>query len=335
MPVLRALPKYTLHLGIFLLPALALQFHKGISVAAAFMWLSGLALAWPWHKGWHFDKDDQKTLAVYMLYPLATLISMAASDTWRMTDFDKSSRFILVLPALFGVCQVGISRGLIFLGFSLGAIGAGLLAIHQVFALSYPRAEGYTNAIVFGDLSALMGILTLIPLVQWFMRKTPVTQNSHLQTLLLWLALPSFILGVLGGYFSGTRAVLFCAPAILTLLGFYYLNNHLQRVLCVLAIGLALLVSYAAIPGVQKQIDSGVLSSLDYAESGEVGEAKARSMGLRLEMWRTAILLGMESPWAGKGPNSFREEKQKLVDEGKVDSIVAPFGHAHSDFLTL
>lgn len=322
--------------GIFCLPILALVMYKGISYPASLIWLASLAVLWPWNpKRCVWDCTTLLTVAAFSTYPLAILISMYSNDKWMLNDFDKPSRFLLVLTVFFAVRKVGLPKGLLFFGFALGAIGSGMTALHEIFSVGVRRVDAYTNAIVFGDLSALLGIFALIPLVQWLFKKQPVTQAAFLQNILLWLAIPAFILGILAGYFSGTRAVLFCAPVLLAMLFFYYLPNHTQRLLSVLAILLLLTSAYITVPGVQKMVQSSVFTSKDYIAHKDVGKESERSVGLRLEMWKAALLLGAENPFTGIGPDNFRSSKNQLIEDGKIDAIVAPFGHAHNDFLTL
>ncbi len=322
-----------LHAGIFFLPVLALTVFKGISYPASLIWLSSLAVLWPW-RGLTLNRDSLMIAFAFYAYPAAIIISMAFSGKWIANDFDKPSRFLLILPVLFAVRKAGLPQGGLFLGLALGAIGSGLLAVYDVLTGMTTRVDGFTNAIIFGDISALMGIMALTPLLQAYFKKQPISHHNQLQTLLIWLAIPALLLGLLGGYFSGTRAVIFSAPILLGALFFFYLNNHTQRLLSLAAILAVLAGSYLTIPGVTRMVDTSFFSSRDYLTKDDIGQEKERSVGLRMELWKGAWLLGSEHPLAGVGPDNFRSRKNQLIEEGKLSPIIQPFGHAHNDFLT-
>ncbi|MCP4275804.1 MAG: O-antigen ligase family protein, partial [Gammaproteobacteria bacterium] len=88
--------------------------------------------------------------------------------------------------------------------------------------------------------------------------------------------------------------------------------------------------TYYALPIVHKRVDIGISQFNAYFSEGAV---KQSSAGLRLEVWRAAMISIEDSPWLGIGAGSFNDRITDLVDRGKVDPAIAGLGHVHNEYL--
>ncbi len=57
------------------------------------------------------------------------------------------------------------------------------------------------------------------------------------------------------------------------------------------------------------------------------------SVGARLEMWRTALILFPQQPILGWGKEGFLERKKAMITEGKVAAFTGDHTHSHNEYL--
>lgn len=210
-------------------------------------------------------------------------------------------------------------------GLALGGVGCGLWALWQAGVTGASRANGHgeVNAILFGNLALLTGLLCLAGL-GWAWQ-----QNCRRR----WLV--ALLLGAVGGLLasalSGTRGGWLALP--LATLVFYraYLRSWPARWRW-LTIGavVVLLVGFYLAPqsGVQQRVGMAMEETVDYL----AGEPNG-SVGTRLEMYRGALLLISHSPWMGLGHGGYRDAMGELVEQGRVVPGLDRYWHAHNDLL--
>lgn len=83
-------------------------------------------------------------------------------------------------------------------------------------------------------------------------------------------------------------------------------------------------------------IDPGTVLSLVPLETylGEYRYAMLETpIGLRLEMWTSALHLFREAPLLGVGTGAYQSSTRSLVDQGEAAPYAAGFDHPHSDYL--
>ncbi len=210
-------------------------------------------------------------------------------------------------------------------GLALAGGGSGLWALWQAGVAGASRANGHgeVNAILFGNLALLTGLLCLAGL-GW------AWQQSCRRR---WLV--ALLLGAVGGLIasalSGTRGGWLALP--LATLVFYraYLRSWPARWrwLTVSAVALVLAGLYLAPQsGVQKRVGLAMEEAADYL----AGEPNG-SVGTRLEMYRGALLLIPHSPWMGLGHGGYRDAMGELVEQGRIVPGLDRYWHAHNDLL--
>ncbi|MGM0639518.1 MAG: O-antigen ligase family protein, partial [Pseudomonadota bacterium] len=210
-------------------------------------------------------------------------------------------------------------------GLALGGVGNGLWALWQVGVAGASRANGHgeVNAILFGNLALLTGLLCLAGLgwawqQRWRRR---------------WLVV--LLLGATGGLLasalSGTRGGWLALP--LATLVFYraYLRGWPARWrwLTLGAVALLLVGLYLTPQsGVQQRVGVAMDEATDYL----AGEPNG-SVGTRLEMYRGALLLIAHTPWTGRGHGGYRDAMGELMAQGRVVPGMDRYWHGHNDLL--
>lgn len=210
-------------------------------------------------------------------------------------------------------------------GLALSGVGNGLWALWQVGVEGARRANGHgeVNAILFGNLALLTGLLCLAGLGWAWQQRY---RRAWLVALLLGAAG-----GLLASALSGTRGGWLALP--LATLVFYraYLRGWPARRRWLTIAGVALvLTSLYLMPqsGVQQRVGVAVGEATDYL----AGEPNG-SVGTRLEMYSGAVILIARSPWGGVGHAGYGKAMGELVAENRVAPGASRHWHAHSDLL--
>lgn len=180
------------------------------------------------------------------------------------------------------------------------------------------------NAIQFGNLSMLLGVLCLAAL-GW-----AVVQPRRRMWVVFFLVCALF--GVAGSLFSGSRGGWIGVPFVLLVL-FRAYGRLLPKRLLTAAL-LAVLVGGVgayAVPeiGVQSRVHQAVNEVQRYAS----GDRSYSSVGARFEMWRGAGHLIAEKPLVGWGSYGYREAMRSLGDEGVINQRASRYSHAHNEFI--
>ncbi|SDN56277.1 O-antigen ligase family protein [Vreelandella arcis] len=309
-------------LSAFLLCAIALVVPSGYSLGAVMLLLGSVVLLVK-RPALGLNRQDALVMLAMAAYTLVGVLE-AWWDGQGVSGMDKPLRFLLAIPALLLVMAYPPRLAWFWGGVTIGACAAGSWAAWFKLIDGVARPNGYTNAIQFGNLSMLLGVLCLAGL-GW----AAIQPRRH-----LWYAL--FIigafLGLLGSLLSGSRGGWVGIPFVLLVLLRAYGGFASKRMLAGL-VGLLMAggLSVYAIPelGVQTRVNEAVEQVQRYAS----GDRAPSSVGLRFEMWRGASHLIAEKPMTGWGSNGYEKGMQALADEGVITERAAEYGHAHNEFI--
>lgn len=207
-------------------------------------------------------------------------------------------------------------------GLMLGGITSGLLAIQQF--VGFGRAQGFANAIQFGDLAVLLAM------ANWAL--AAVGKRPWWERLLLIVAgffamLASFLSLSRGGWL-----LLLVMPLLFSL----FVDKTVLRIkICAVLMlaGSLVLAGILQIPILAKRIDT--IKSEVQSYSAAPASNSETSVGNRLEQWRLAWKMGKEKPITGWGDQGLIEGKKIYVEKGQALPVVLLYGHAHNDVLDM
>lgn len=314
-------------LALFLLPALSLVLPSGYSYGPALLILVSLFSIRVWWGKWQLPKEVWWMWISFALLALSWLI-----DNWisgeRGSALEKPLKMLMTLPCLLYLTQRPPKARWLWHGVVIGAIGAAGIALYQASQLIYLvrtgefRANGFTNAIQFGNIALLLGIISICG---W--KAAP----SRRVLWRLWL-ITGFASGLLASLLSSSRGG-WLSLALLALVGALSLvfkrRWHASirlTVLCIAGTWIALQVPQLHL---QKRI---TLAKAEVRAFQQQGKADT-SVGARLQMWQFAWKLYREKPLLGWTQQGYMEKKQSSVAAKQLDPLLGEFNHPHNDAL--
>ncbi len=303
--------------------ALTLSIPRGISYPTLSLFFLAIIFSIVFIKrSLTLTRQDALLIIVFALYGLSC-IGFVYLDGWHVRELDRPSRFLLVLPVLILLLKSKMpNTPILFYGSILGAIAAAMLAAHEVFVLGLPRAQVYSNAIMFGDTSMLLGLLNAVACFYFYHNK---------QKLMVCLAAVAFLCGVLGSILSGSRGGWIAVP----LIGLFILIQAKDLIGKKQLISLLVALSIAAVAAIaipQTGMQTRIAKAYEDIKLYQQGETNT-SIGLRFEMWKGAFYLFSQAPILGVGEYGSKPLKADLARQGLMSEAATQFDHLHNEFL--
>lgn len=253
-------------------------------------------------------------------------------DGWisgeRGSALEKPIKILLTLPCLLYLSKRPPQARWLWHGVVVGAVGAASVAIYQAlgsleaFRAGWFRAAGFTNAIQFGNLALLLGMMALFG---WCV---PSRQKMVWRG---WLIL-GFFSGLLASVLSGSRGG-WLALVLLSGLGLVYLAavGRWRGVITIGVIGVA--IGLIAIQLPQLHIKERVATVIEESKQYSFNNVANTSTGARLQMWKFGWDLYRAKPLVGWTQLGYMNEKTRRIHEKSLDPALAEFNHPHNELL--
>jgi O-antigen ligase len=306
--------------GIFLVGAIALIVPHGYGLSFYVMCLLSLVL---WFKGASSLVSQDAKFFVWPIWLYAFGSGAQAlyeKLAWRELDYVLP--FLLLPFGFWGLRQYKPKDDWFWMGLAMGAIGAMCLAAFQSLHLGM-RAAGFTNAIQFGNVALLMGVLCLV--------RALGTLNLSWMNALLWCG---FVSGLAASVWSQTRGGWLAVVFIFLWVLFTATKNWslMRRVMVVFAIFVFLAIPALQPDGkVQQRIGQAVTELDAFFQHGK----QDTSVGARLAMWSVTLQELSKAPLFGIGNQGWVEVRDAALQDGRLDSFSSTFGHVHNEYLNL
>lgn len=219
----------------------------------------------------------------------------------------------------------------LWLGTTVGASLAGVIAVAQVGIFDAPRATGVVaNSITFGNLALVMGAMSVA-----LHRLVDLPRNAVRVS-----ALVAAVLGLTASILSGARGGWLVVPMLVVLLLWQIRGELNSRRVGRLAIGLVGVLAVANIlsdgmPTSRASASVTHVSAYTTETSGSTSrsEAAGSSEGARIEAWRSASDAFEEQPLTGIGWGNLGAHFDRDVALGLRNERIAEFDHAHNQLL--
>lgn len=214
----------------------------------------------------------------------------------------------------------------LWLGVCSGAFGTGLIAIYERVIVGLGRADNGINAIPFGNLSLLMGAISLVAGIFYFQ------QRRQVYYWLALLAINAALLGFLASLLSGTRGGWVAIPFLAALL-LPATTNLITPKVRNIAILLVVLFATAIIAYPPSGVWLRVVAIFDNIYQYVVNNDADTSLGIRFELWRAGWAMFLDKPIMGVGEGSVQELLPTLVAEEVAYERGVVFPQLHSDVI--
>jgi O-antigen ligase len=316
------------------IPGLALWLPSGYSWGPVWLLLCALLTVERWGPTVGQRLRDRRWATLAILTVLMALLWWINTGPYPgFRNFGAPAKYLLALPCLAFVLAAPPQPGALWLGVAVGGIGGGITALVQRYGLHMERVPGYDNAIQFGDISLLFGLMALTALaLRWQCAKT--LRVSRLSW--VWLTAGA-VLGRTGSLLSQSRGGWLALPLVWLAwaVGLWRGKGGRQswRLLAQLTVLLALAAGILAalqLPEVEHRM---ALARTEVSAYEQHGEADT-SVGQRLAHWRVALIMGRERPVLGWG-SAYVAEKARLVAAGEGNPAILAFEHAHDEWLDM
>ncbi|WP_177306916.1 O-antigen ligase family protein [Pseudoduganella namucuonensis] len=255
----------------------------------------------------------------------ALLLSFAfalAGMLWHpelhLRALEKPARMAFSVTVLLAVLAVRPGRKALWWGLIAGAMAGAVFICYQRWSLGIERPGGLINAITFGDIQLCMGMMCLAGVLDFKGRQA------------VWPALGA-LAGLLGSVATGTRggwiAILFAA--VLFVKYGHFLRARAAKALAVAALALMVSTYFIDQTGARERLEQGVTEVKTYFDGGNA----YTNVGVRLELWKGALMLAERHPWRISTTGEIEAELAEEVRAGRLQSFVLEAEHFHNDIL--
>lgn len=310
------------HWGV---PLLGLVLLMPVTVAIGLLGSKRVAGAMPIH----LERDDWLWILALLAFGGFWLLDVARTGRWP-SDSVGWAIPLPIWPLLAVVLFIWLLRyppgvRVFWVAVCGGALGAGSVALYERLVLGEGRASNNLNAIPFGNLSLLLGGLSLLALL-WCLRR------GHARSpVLASMALLAGLFGILGSLLSGTRGGWLALPFLLVL-WFRTSKNLLPGVWRYISVGLVAFVIAGAVLLPSSNVTPRLVAAVSEAQQLGAGEVRG-SVGLRLEMWRSGLMLWSEKPLLGWGEGGVVQRVRALIADDQLSPRIERFDQLHSDLI--
>ncbi|MDR0479470.1 MAG: O-antigen ligase family protein [Burkholderiaceae bacterium] len=320
--------------AVITVPGLALWLPSGYSWGPVWLLLCALLTADRWWRVLRHQPGDWRwtTLSVLMVL-MAFLWWIDTGPHPGVHDTDLLLKYLCALPCLAFMLAAPPRTGALWLGVAAGGIGGGVTALVQRYGLHMDRAQGYTMAIQFGDISLLLGLMALTALALGWRHATGWLRS---RVVLVWLAAGA-VLGLTGSLLSQSRGGWLALPLMWLAWALGLWRGQGWRVCWRRMVSLTLLLALIAglltalqLTEVEHRMELARTEVSAYEQNGQADT----SIGQRFAHWRVALIMGRERPLLGWG-DGYAAEKARLVAAGEGNPAILLFDHAHNEWLDM
>lgn len=271
---------------------------------------------------WQLDKEDKYFIFALIAYFFSFVISIIFNgDGFR--EIDNPSRILLLIPLIFFFNLYPIKKEIVFHFIPIGAFLVGIIAIYQKFILKLPKPFPETMHIQAGNISILLGLLSIAIAFYWFAEK-----KNRIALLYIIFAAFGLLASILSGARGGWIAFPFCFLLILAF-NFRHINKKIIACCAILLTIILTLFIYKPEFGIQKRYQQAINDIYHYTEKGN----KNSSLGARFDMWENALTAINEKPILGHGSSGYESFKQKQVQSKQMAKSTLRFNSLHNQYL--
>ncbi len=266
------------------------------------------------------DRDTVLYLVAMASMSLAIMLSQTYHQHFSAHPYDPASRLLLSVPVFIWLRHARFNIvAAVQYGIPLGAITGLLVGDTTGGRMRTP----FLDPIHFGDFELILAVLSLASL-DWVGRdKLPLRA----------LKIAGFLAGAFATLQSGTLGAWVAIPFLLAVAIYYGVLRFSakQSVIAVVIVLVAAVLAYQYSARVRWLIDTPLKR-----EAAMLQGNLDTDLGVRLQLYKAALLLISQNLWFGVGPEGFKEQMDGLQQSGMISPKAAHAGHGevHNEILS-
>lgn len=284
---------------------------------------------------------DRKDYLVLFSFALITIIAWVSYAHFGFQEYakhrvEKYTWFLLAIPVYYLFLYTRPRMEVVWAGLVFGSFVAfGRAVLEELsmvdeiaWANMQGRANGSMHPIRFGDLSLLMGCIAL----------NGAINLTKLKLYVRIIGLTAFMAGIGGSVMSESRGGWVALPVLLVIIIWSRLrqNDGRRRFIVVFSVVLlSMILAFMINESVRERVSKAVKEISIYVEKGE----NKTSIGVRFDMFRTALSAFSENPVFGVGvggynlySKQFSKRFNRLYKKG-LSWEVTHWKNPHNEFL--
>ncbi|WP_417879628.1 O-antigen ligase family protein [Vibrio sp.] len=303
---------------------------KGHNVSGVFLLLPALFLAFPIKKT-DLPKNFWTLTAIFIAFFSISVLSFLFKGG-NTSDFDQPSRFIFVLLVILMLIKYPPKVNFIILGVTLSSILALIVAIIHTQYYGMNRAFTGINDIAWmkGYMPIQDGgiVMTMGLLCGNFFIYSLKNQQYKIAT----FTFIGCLCGLAASLMSGSRGAWIALPVVFIYLVYSHRHYFRNKAIILLPMLFLSLFIFSALQSehVMNRVNQAS-QDIQKLESGNLNS----SVGVRVMLWKSAILATKEYPIFGSGYPQRLEIRKEQVNTGVMPKLLNKWRniHAHNQFL--
>lgn len=257
------------------------------------------------------------SLASYFIIYLFSM--MIHSEGAR--ELDLPSRTILAILALCLIIRYPPKLEWIAIAISIGSIISGTIALYYVYVLDMRPWYGLGSMVI--QIGGICAWLCCLSLAFYFY----LTKAKDI--VLAELSLFASALASVAALLSGARGSWLLTPFILACILYKYRELITLKVAAKLSL-YASIVLLICTPQILSRTSLAIDNISEYKEMGV--SSPTSSVGLRIDMWKSALLTFSDHPLIGVGHDNIQAIKITQFEQGNIGESVLKYERAHNQF---
>lgn len=314
-------------------PVLCLAYGNGYNLPPIFLLIVALGFCWQF-KQINYTKQVKWVIGSFIFYFL-TYVASTLYYGGSFSEIDHPSRIVLILPIFLLLLLYPPKTNILTTGFIIGSIIAGIVAIIHIydfklgrafddtFKTIHPSLKGYMP-IQSGNMAMTLGLISL-------------TISIYYLTLKSWwkfiFCLIAALLGIFASFLSGSRGGWVFLPIALIYLVVTNRQFITKKTACLSIFVLAVaLFSLSQNTKIMTRLQSATQEISQYQQ----GADETSSLGVRFELWKSAIYTTEQHPIIGAGYQGREKLREQWSKEGLVNAeVISQYldSHSHNQYL--
>ena len=270
------------------------------------------------------SKYEKGLIVVLVLYFLSVLMEVWYFEL-SINRAGEASKALLLAPCILLLNFAKIEFKTVALGLIVGCFGLLTLGLYEHAYLVKWRIGTNINPIRLGSVAAIYATMLLlyIPLIY-----QKIKYGKYLAIFA--------VIGVCGAFYTSgltiSRGAFIPLPILVLIIAYCYRRQIAGKAKTAIII-FVLIVTTGAIwlpsTSVVSRFDTAIKNFDSYFFDGNSNT----STGVRLELWKSGLIIASQSPIIGVGFEGFQSQKSSLVQQGKIAPSVDKYDNAHSAYV--